>query len=45
MKLSPNHLSRYKQIAPLFWNCGRFDVVQQLTVENGLDSEKPQPSE
>ena len=44
MKLSPNHLKRYKQIAQLFWKYGRSDLVQQMAVNDGLDSEKPQPS-
>ena len=30
MKLSPSHLKRYKEIARLFWNYGRYDLVHQL---------------
>lgn len=44
MKLSPNHLKRYKEIAQLFWKYGRSDLVQQMAVEDALDSEKPQPA-
>ena len=43
MKLSPNHLKRYKEIAQLFWKYGRSDLVQQMAIEDALGSEKPQP--
>ena len=37
MKLSPNHLKRYKQIALLFWKYGRSDLVKQMRVDDNLD--------
>ena len=40
MKLSPHHLKRYKEIARLFWKYGRSDLVKQMGVEEGLESEE-----
>ena len=37
MKLSPNHLKRYSQIAQLFWRYGRSDLVQQMGIDEGID--------
>ncbi len=37
MKLSPNHLRRYSQIAQLFWRYGRSDLVQQMGIDEGID--------
>jgi ubiquinone biosynthesis protein len=43
MKLSANHLKRYRQIARLLWKYGRGDLVQQMGVEGALDSEEQKP--
>ena len=46
MKLSPNHLKRYKEIAQLFWKYGRSDLVTQMGLDDALDSKSSrQPSE
>ncbi len=37
MKLSPNHLKRYKQIARIFWKYGRSDLVRQMGKQDGID--------
>jgi predicted unusual protein kinase regulating ubiquinone biosynthesis (AarF/ABC1/UbiB family) len=37
MKLTGNHLQRYKQIAKLMWKYGRSDLVDQMGVEDALD--------
>ncbi|ACB77323.1 ABC1 kinase family protein [Opitutus terrae] len=37
MKLSPNHLKRYKEIARLLWKYGRSDLVQQIAAANDFD--------
>lgn len=37
MKLSPNHLKRYKQISLLFWKYGRSDLVKQMGIDEGID--------
>src|SRR5689334_13268020 len=34
MKLTGNHLKRYRQIAHLFWKYGRSDLAQQMNVED-----------
>lgn len=33
MKLSANHLKRYKEIASLFWKYGRSDLVKQMSAD------------
>ncbi len=38
MKLSPNYLRRYKQIATLFWKYGRSDLMKQMAVDDAFDS-------
>ncbi len=38
MKLHPQHLKRYKEIARLFWKYGRSDVVKQMGIEEELAS-------
>lgn len=43
MKLSPNHLKRYKEIALLFWKYGRTDLVAQMDVDNNIDSAELEP--
>jgi ubiquinone biosynthesis protein len=40
MKLSANHLKRYKQIATLLWKYGRSDLVQQMAVDDGFDPQE-----
>jgi ubiquinone biosynthesis protein len=37
MKLSANHLKRYKEIAALLWKYGRSDLVQQMGREDDLE--------
>ncbi|HEX7261979.1 MAG TPA: AarF/UbiB family protein, partial [Luteolibacter sp.] len=38
MKLSPNHLKHYKEIALLFWKYGRSDLVAQMDLDDPIDS-------
>ncbi len=40
MKLSANHLKRYKQIAMLFWKHGRSDLARQMAGNNSLDPQE-----
>ena len=43
MKLTGNHLQRYKQIAKLLWKYGRSDLVAQMGIDDAMDaSEKEQ---
>jgi len=37
LKLSPNHLKRYKEIARIFWKYGRSDLVQHMGNQDALD--------
>ncbi len=37
MKLSANHLKRYREIALLMWKYGRSDLVRQLNVDDAID--------
>src|ERR1700682_4235093 len=37
MKLTGNHLQRYKQIAKLMWKYGRSDLVNQMGIDETLD--------
>lgn len=37
MKLNPNHLKRYKEIAKIFWKYGRSDLVQQMGKQEEID--------
>lgn len=37
MKLSPNHLKRYKDIARIFWKYGRSDLVQHMSNPDEID--------
>src|SRR5579871_6326835 len=41
MKLSANHLKRYRQIATLFWKYGRSDVVKQMSAHEAFEPDKP----
>ena len=43
MKLSPNHLKRYKEIAQLFWKYGRSDLVSQMGIDEGVDPKELKP--
>lgn len=40
MKISANHLKRYKEIGRLFWKYGRSDLVQQMGIEEAVDPEE-----
>jgi predicted unusual protein kinase regulating ubiquinone biosynthesis (AarF/ABC1/UbiB family) len=44
MKLSPNHLKRYKEIAQLFWKYGRSDLVKQMGIDEGVDPKELKPA-
>lgn len=44
MKLSPNYLRRYKEIALLFWKYGRSDLVSQMGAEGPIDSAELEPA-
>src|SRR6188474_1412109 len=44
MKLSANHLKRYKEIARLFWKYGRSDLVTQMATDGGIDTADLKPS-
>jgi len=44
MKLSPNHLKRYKQIAQLFWKYGRSDLVTQMGIDEAVDPKEVKPA-
>jgi ubiquinone biosynthesis protein len=37
MKLSANHLKRYREIAALLWKYGRSDLVKQMAVDEDLN--------
>lgn len=39
MKLSSNHLKRYKEIARIFWKYGRSDLVKHMGSQDGIDSQ------
>ncbi len=48
MKLTGNHLQRYKQIAKLLWKYGRSDLVTQMGIDEAMDAaekEKEPPVE
>lgn len=44
VNLSPAHLSRYKDIALLFWKYGRTDVVRHIGVGDDLTAPEAQPA-
>ncbi len=44
MKISANHLKRYKEIALLLWKYGRSDLVQQMGLEEALGPEEERPA-
>jgi predicted unusual protein kinase regulating ubiquinone biosynthesis (AarF/ABC1/UbiB family) len=37
MKISSNHLQRYRQIAMLLWKYGRSDLVKQMEIDDAMD--------
>ena len=43
MKLTSEHLQRYKQIARLLWKYGRSDLVAQMGIDQALDAEEREP--
>ena len=43
LKLSGEHLRRYKQIARLLWKYGRSDLVAQLGIDEALEAEEREP--
>ena len=43
MKLTTEHLQRYKQIARLLWKYGRSDLVSQMGLDEALDAEERSP--
>ncbi len=40
MKLSANHLKRYKEIGLLLFKYGRYDLVQQMGVDDAIDPQE-----
>jgi predicted unusual protein kinase regulating ubiquinone biosynthesis (AarF/ABC1/UbiB family) len=40
MKISANHLKRYKEIALLLWKYGRSDLVQQMGIDEAVDPQE-----
>jgi ubiquinone biosynthesis protein len=45
MKITGNHLHRYKQIAQLMWKYGRSDLVNQMGIDEALDEADRKPSQ
>jgi predicted unusual protein kinase regulating ubiquinone biosynthesis (AarF/ABC1/UbiB family) len=44
MKISANHLKRYKEIALLLWKYGRSDLVQQMGIDEAIDPQTLKPA-
>ena len=44
MKISANHLTRYKEIALLLWKYGRSDLVQQMGIEEAIGPQAVKPA-
>ena len=40
MKISAKHIIRYKEIALLLWKYGRSDLVRQMGIDEGIDSQE-----
>jgi ubiquinone biosynthesis protein len=40
MKISANHLKRYKEIALVLWKYGRSDLVQQMGIDEAVDPQQ-----
>ena len=45
MKISANHLKRYKEIGLLFWKYGRSDLVQQMGIDKVMDAPEEQTAD
>ena len=43
MKISANHLKRYKEIALLLWKYGRSDLVRQMDLDEAVDPQTLKP--
>src|SRR5258706_7856122 len=43
MKISADHLKRYKQIAQLMWKYGRSDLAAQMIAAHGVTVEPNEP--
>ena len=43
MKITTEHLQRYKQIARLLWKYGRSDLVAQMGIDEALEAEEREP--
>ena len=37
MKISANHLKRYKEIGLLLWKYGRSDLARQMGIDEAID--------
>ena len=44
MKISVNHLKRYKEIALLLWKYGRSDLVKQMGIDETVDLQELKPA-
>jgi ubiquinone biosynthesis protein len=44
MKISANHLKRYKEIALLLWKYGRSDLVKQMGIDDAIDPKEWKPA-
>lgn len=44
MKISANHLKRYKEIALLLWKYGRSDLVKQMGIDETVDPQELKPA-
>jgi hypothetical protein len=44
MKISANHLKRYKEIGLLLWKYGRSDLVQQMGIQTVDQQETKRPA-
>src|ERR1043166_4776840 len=44
MKISANHLKRYKEIALLLWKYGRSDLVKQMGIDEAIDPKEMKPA-
>ena len=44
MKISANHLKRYKEIGLLLWKYGRSDLVQQMGIDEAVGPQEAKPA-
>ncbi len=44
MKISANHLRRYKEIGVLLWKYGRSDLVKQMGIDEAVDEREEKPA-